>query len=60
MNKRARYEFRLSAVEREALGRLAQADSRKISEWIREIIRREAHARGLWPGREDDCDQAAA
>lgn len=54
MNKDERLEMRLTITEKEALRRMAQVDCRKVSEWIREMIRKEAHARGLWPGQEGE------
>jgi len=44
---------RLSENERDALQRVADADGRTVSEWLREMIRREAEAQGYWPVEEE-------
>jgi len=49
-NKVTSIHARATAIERAALGAIAQADGVKPSEWIRETVRREARARGLWAG----------
>jgi hypothetical protein len=47
--KRATIHFRLTEAEKAALERLARQDLRNPSAMIRELIRKEAQARGLWP-----------
>ena len=47
--KRATIHFRLTEAEKIALERLARQDLRNPSAMIRELIRKEAQARGLWP-----------
>ena len=49
MIKRAAIHFRLTEAEKLALERLAERDARNPSAMIRELIRREAAALGLWP-----------
>lgn len=41
--------IRLSPQEKRALMLLAQHDQRSPSEWVREMIRREAARQGIWP-----------
>jgi hypothetical protein len=41
--------IRFSVVEKQALINLTQLDQRKQSEVIRELVRKEAKARGCWP-----------
>lgn len=47
--KSATIHFRLTEAEKTALARLARQDLRNPSAMIRELIRKEAQARGLWP-----------
>ena len=49
MIKKAAVHFRLTEPEKLALERLAERDARNPSAMIRELIRREAAAHGLWP-----------
>ena len=39
---------RLTRQEKVALIRMAEQDERSISEWLREMIRREGERRGIW------------
>lgn len=42
--------FRANEVEHAALASIAAQDGRKsISEMVRELVRKEAQARGIWP-----------
>jgi hypothetical protein len=41
---------RLVPTEKAALQAIAKAERRNVSETVRELIRSEAHRRGLWPG----------
>ena len=41
--------LRLSPVERQALDNLAALEQRRASEVLRELIRKEARERGVWP-----------
>lgn len=49
MIKSVTIHFRLTDAEKTALERLARQDLRNPSAMIRELIRKEAQARGLWP-----------
>ena len=40
---------RINEAERKALIKLADMERRNHSEYLRELIRREAKARGVWP-----------
>ena len=49
MKKSATIHFRLTQAEKTALQHIARQDLRNPSAMIRELIRKEAQARGLWP-----------
>ena len=51
--------IRLSPVERQALSNLAVLEQRCASELLREMIRREARSRGVWPVQEQRPQAAA-
>jgi hypothetical protein len=40
---------RVTTAEEALIRRMADADMRSISEWLRELIRREAKRREIWP-----------
>ena len=40
---------RVTPTERQALALIAQEEDRRVSETLRELVRREAARRGLWP-----------
>jgi len=43
---------RVNEVEHKALLKLAEMERRNNSEYLRELIRREAQAHGVWPARQ--------
>jgi len=50
MNNREQFvRFRVSAAERQALDLMLQQEERRVSEFIRDLVRAEAAKRGLWP-----------
>ena len=49
MKKSVAIHFRLTQAEKTALQHIARQDLRNPSAMIRELIRKEAQARGLWP-----------
>lgn len=50
MNNREQFvRFRVSAAERQALDLMLQQEERRVSEFIRDLVRAEARRRGLWP-----------
>ena len=49
MKKSVTIHFRLTQAEKTALQHIARQDLRNPSAMIRELIRKEAQARGLWP-----------
>jgi len=48
-NRGAFVGFRVSATERRALDRLLLLERRRASEVLRDLIRKEAKERGVWP-----------
>ncbi len=52
MDRRLFVKFRVSPTERAALDALLAVEQRRVSEVMRELIRREAMALGVWPVRE--------
>lgn len=41
--------FRVSDAERQVLNLMLEQEDRRVSEFIRELVRAEAAKRGLWP-----------
>jgi len=52
-NRGAFVGFRVSATERRALDRLLLLERRRASEVLRDLIRKEAKERGVWPDARD-------
>ncbi len=57
-NRGAFVGFRVSATERRALDRLLLLERRRASEVLRDLIRKEAKERGVWPIDARDGRQA--
>ena len=48
---------RVSPSEHRALAALAHQDRRRVSEFLRELVRQEALRRGVWPACEEPRQQ---
>ena len=57
MRKTESLQVRCTPLERKALEAVAQAEGRKMSEMLRELIREGAQKRGLWPPIISTCER---
>ncbi|NIV34991.1 MAG: hypothetical protein GWN58_37710 [Anaerolineae bacterium] len=53
MNKTERVRAACTPLERRAAEAIAETEGIKLSELLRELIRKEAKSRGLWPPQVD-------
>jgi hypothetical protein len=58
LNRSGLLHFKASAIERLAVERMCQAEGRKLSEMLRELVREGAAKRGLWLVEDDSAKEA--